>query len=377
MRKTSWFFTILCGVVFAILIPNFALRGSQNDFIGYWSASRLLITGGNPYDENSLRNLEQTIRPDLKVVEVWNPPWLLLIFAPFGILPFDLALRFWTFCNVFLLVMALFLTWKMAVGSDYQSYFLLILAAGFLFGDTIFLIRIGQISTLILISLVLGVYFIEKEKDWLAGAVLFFTTIKPHLIYLVLAVVFVWSIRKRRLKIWAGMAIAGFSSILVSCFLFPDWLTFYRNAIYRMPYSGLYSSTLGSFINVIWGTEVFRYIGILLLPLAFPFSKIIPRIGWLTTVNLSLTISIPLSPYGFSFDQVLLLPAVTQMLSWIIKKEVPLPSALGIGMGLSFIYGALFWMSRRDLPDYRYFCVAFCICILYLLAWRYQGEKSL
>ena len=143
MRKSFWFFTIICGVLLSILIPNFDPGGSRNDFIGYWSASRLLITGGNPYDENSLRSLQKTIRPDLEVVEVWNPPWLLLILAPLGILPCDLALRVWTFCNVFLLAMALFLTWQRALGPDYQSYLILILAAGFLFGDTIFLIRMG------------------------------------------------------------------------------------------------------------------------------------------------------------------------------------------------------------------------------------------
>ena len=376
MRKSFWFFIIFYGLLLAIIIPNFDPGGSGNDFIGYWTASRLFITGGNAYEENSLRSLQKAIRPDLEVVEVWNPPWLLVILAPLGILPFDLAVRLWIFLNIFLLVVALFFTWQMAVGSNYQKFFPLVLYAGFLFGNTYDMIQIGQISSLILISLMVGIFLIQKERDWLAGATLFLSTIKPHLVYLVFIVILIWCIRKRRWKIWGGMALTGLFSSFIVWLIFPYWFEVYMNKIFQLPYFDLYSSTLGSFVAAIAGINYFRYIGILLLPLAFPLSKLILKDGWLTAINLTLTISIPLSPYGYSFDHVLLLPAVTEMIAWIVRRELPIPIAWVTGVGLIIIYGVLLWMNILALPYYWYFWTALALFFLYFVAWRYRCAKN-
>ena len=115
MRKSVWFFTIFYGLLLAIIFPNYSPGKGGKDFLSYWSASRRFITGENPYDESSLRNLQKINHPkpeirDKDVGRVWNPPLVLLILAPFGILPFNLAVRLWIFINVFLLVMALFIT---------------------------------------------------------------------------------------------------------------------------------------------------------------------------------------------------------------------------------------------------------------------------
>jgi hypothetical protein len=382
MPRSAWFFAIFSGLFLAIITHNYAPTIGVHDFIRYWSASRLLITGGNPYDANSLLNLQKASCPKLRfddkdVVEAWNPPWLLLTMAPLGILPFELSVRLWLFLNIFLLVMALFLTWRMAVGSNYKHFFPLILYAGFLFATTLEMIVMGQISSFVLISLILGVLLIQKEKDWISGAVLFLTTIKPHLVYLVLLVILIWAIRKRRWKIWGGMALTGLSSSFIVWLIFPDWAEVYMKKLFQMPYFKIYCSTLGAFVASVAGINHFRYIGILLLPLAIPLSKLILKDGWLTAINLSLTLSIPLSPYGFSFDHVLLLPAVTEMIAWIIKKKLPIPIAWVITVGLIITYGVLFWMqSTPGLPYTRFFLIGFALFILYFVAWRYRREGN-
>ena len=61
----------------------------ENDFLRYWSSSKILLTGGNPYDSESLYQLQFALRPNLisenEVVQAWNPPWLILLISPFGI----------------------------------------------------------------------------------------------------------------------------------------------------------------------------------------------------------------------------------------------------------------------------------------------------
>ncbi len=381
MPRSAWFIAIFFGLFLGIITHNYAPKIGAQDFVRYWSASRLLISGGNPYDARSLLTLQKANSPKLKfydndVVETWNPPWLLLVMAPLGILPFDLAVRLWIFLSIFLLVMALFLTWRMAMGSKYQSLFILVLCVDFLSGNTLDMIKLGQISSLILISVILGVFLIQKEKDWLSGVILFFSTIKPHLVYLVLLVILIWSIRKRRWKIWGGMALTGFISSFIVWLIFPGWPEVYTKNLFRLPYFDLYCSTLGSFIASVAGINHFRYIGVLLLPLALPLSKLILRDGWLTTINLALIISIPLSPYGFSNDHVLLLPAVTELIGWIIKSELPMPIAWVTGVGLIITYAALLLMMIQTLPYYWFFWTAFALSIIYFVAWRYRNEGS-
>ena len=56
-----------------------------NDFIGYWSASRLLITKGNPYSPTQLTAMQ--IEGGLTFQQphlLYNPPWTLPIIVIFG-----------------------------------------------------------------------------------------------------------------------------------------------------------------------------------------------------------------------------------------------------------------------------------------------------
>ena len=157
--------------------------------------------------------------------------------------------------------------------------------------------------------------------------------------------------------------------------MFPGWLDIYTKKIFQLPYFEIYTSTLGSFLSSVAGLNQFRYIGILLLPLAIPLSKCIAKDGWLSTINLTLTISIPLAPYGFGNDHVLLLPAVTEMITWIVTKKIPVLISWITAIGLITTYGVLLWITTIPaLPYYWLFWIAFAIFILYFVAWRYRCD---
>jgi len=383
MKRIAIFFTIFLGMILAVVVPNFTPGRGEQDFIRYWAASRLLVIGGNPYDGKELTALQNETQPDLMIkegdiVEAWNPPWLLLTLLPLGLLPFNFAVPLWIFLNVVIVVSSLWMSWQLSGGADNRRLFLIVLGAGVLFGNTVILIRLGQISTLVLASLLIGITFIKEKRDWLAGAILLIATIKPQLSYLVLLVLLIWSLYHRRWKILAGMALAGLASVLIVWLILPDWLSIYIQTIRRLPFTNIYTSTLGSFISEVFRISIFKYIAILLLPLAFPIAKYADKIGWFTTLNLALVISIPLSIYGFSFDQVLLLPAVVQMIAWITQKKLSSKVAMGIGIGIMITYALLLWMmSLKELPYYWFFWISFFILCLYLIAWRsYYGRNK-
>lgn len=378
MKRIPIIFFLILSLLLTVVVVASVPGAGQHDFLRYWAATHLLVNGGNPYNGPELRALQKATQPGLmadeeEIVEAWNPPWLLLVLAPLGILPFNIAVPIWIFLNFAIITSVLMYSWYLAGGKNNPKLYLVVLGAGILFGSTIMLILLGQISTLILLALLLGVLFIQKERDWLAGAILLITTIKPHVVYLVLLLILIWSIIHRRWKIIAGMIVSAMISALIVWIFQPDWLNIYIKTILSLPYTELYTSTLGSLIASVFGINLFRYIGILLLPLAFPLAKQVDKIGWFTSLNLTLVISIPLSPYGFSFDQVVLLPAIVQMIAWIFKGELSLFLKWIIGIGLIAVYGVEFWLMYLGAVGYHWYAlISLSIMVLYLLAWRYH-----
>ena len=68
-----------------------------DDFLQYWAAGRLNATGGDPYDADRLLELQRGAgRPaDRPAVVMWNPPWVLTLAMPFGLLPPRTAQLLW------------------------------------------------------------------------------------------------------------------------------------------------------------------------------------------------------------------------------------------------------------------------------------------
>lgn len=375
----SLIFVLIISIFLAILIPSKGIEIGENDFLAYWSASKVLISGGNPYDPNALYEIQVSVRPHLEdhsnVMQAWNPPWLMLILSPFTLFKFNIASRIWIFCNVVLITLSLFLLWEMLFDPSDRKALYILLGAGFLFGNSIRLIQLGQVSSLLLIGLVIIIWFLNKELYFLAGATLLLLTTKPHITYLVLLVIFIWVIRYRKWELFFGFACSGILSIIIVWLIFPGWFGAFVQNIFTLPYSQIYTSTLGSFFESEF--PYLKYFGLFLIPLAYPLSRYVDKSDWLTTLNLSIIISIPLAPYGFSFDHILYIPALVQMISWIWKKILPLFYAWVVGSGIVVMYLIIIYMGTVQMISYSWFVwpsVAFSG--LYLLGWRKKSGDN-
>jgi hypothetical protein len=141
MRKTL-LFVIIFGSLLALQAALTTSHVGEKDFLGYWSAAHLLLTGGDPYDPGALRKLQHSVRPeqvnkDAPPAIVWNPPWLILMLLPLGLLPFDLATLAWLFCNLVLVGLSLAMAWQSLAEGLGNRGFILALAAGFLYIGTL------------------------------------------------------------------------------------------------------------------------------------------------------------------------------------------------------------------------------------------------
>lgn len=383
LKRIIFLFIFIVGLTLAILIPSVREGWGENDFLRYWTASKILMKGGNPYDANELLQLQATIRPHLAeqvgVVQAWNPPWLMLLFSPLTLFNLSIATRLWIFTSTSLTILALYLLWEMVFEPSDRKGLILTLGAGFLYSNTMSMVYLGQISSLLLIGLVFFIWCLDRKYYLWAGVGLLLLTIKPHITYLVLLVIFIWVIRQRRWRVIIGLLMSALISMIIVWLIFPGWLSAYIETLFTLPYTQLYTSTLGSFFESVLGVGFIKYIGLLLIPLAFPLARYVDKAGWLTALNLALIISIPLAPYGFNFDHVLLLPAVVQMISWIRNKELPTNYAWAIGLGLVIDYLLVVYMTNLagEIPYYWYVWPSILLAVIFIVGWMKRNEYQL
>ncbi len=373
--KKNLIFILIMGIFFSIAVPMFNTNAVKGDFLAYWSSAHLLVYGGNPFNPEEMRAVESPIDPtrfsaSTGLISSWNPPWLFILLAPVGLLPYPVASIVWIFLNVMIIGLSLILAFKLCGGNPESRGMLMVFLAGFLFAGTAAYLVIGQITSLVLLAILGAIWGITHKQDYLAGFCLLVCTIKPHLTYFLILLIFIWMIRNRRWKILIGAIGSALVSMLVFWIVLPGWMSDYITLLHALPFTHLYTSTFGSFMAEVLQLPFFKYSAIILPFLIPPVYRLIDRFGWMTAANFSLLISIPLSPYGFYFDHILVLPAVVQMIYWISSQVFKLKYKIIVSLGLLVINLALiFILSINGLQIYWFFWIPLAVFALYLPVW--------
>jgi hypothetical protein len=93
-------------------------------------------------------------------------------------------------------------------------------------------IILGQFSILVALALVAALWSIERRHDVWAGIFLSITTIKPQMVFMVVAFLLIWALFQKRWRLAAGFAASVLVLLASSMLLVPTWpLDFARNAI--------------------------------------------------------------------------------------------------------------------------------------------------
>jgi len=373
---------LVLSLLLSVLIPILAPEKGQADFKAYWSTAALFVHGGNPYNPNEMLEIQNEAaglqEGTEAVLNAWNPPWLILLLAPLGFLSFHLAIKVWLFINLLMIGNALILTWDLySVRNDIRG-FQYIMLASFFYIPTIFTIAMGQISGLVLVGIILCLSWLNKNQDWFSGAALLVTMIKPHLSYFFILLVLVWIIKNRRWKIIGGMVSFAAVTTLIFSIILPDWPKDYFSLILSMPFTQIYTSTVGSFMDVIFGTKLFYFSAVIVLFLLNPVHALTRSEEWLVPANFSLLIGVPFSPYGFLFDQIVLLPSIIHIIVWIRTKQIRGINALLISLSLMLInVGLLVLATAQGGQGYFMFTWApLVLLVTYFLAWKIKSEPS-
>jgi len=228
----------LCVIIIAGLFwvnHQFSINNpGGNDFLVHYMGTRsLIIDKLSPYsDEVAVRiqiaaygHPAQGIEHELRVA---YPLYSVFLFAPFSVISdYEIARAAWmTVLEVALVAMA-FLSIKLVGWKPSLAIQGWILLFSLIWYHALRGVING--NAVILIGLLLTAVFsyIKSNNDELAGLFLAITTIKPHLVVLIIPFILVWAVYQKRYKVLAWFV--GSMAILISLglLIIPDWI--YQN----------------------------------------------------------------------------------------------------------------------------------------------------
>ncbi len=278
---------------------------ARTDLAAYRASEILFMKGKNPYDPAASIKLQQEMGKDAGPGSlVWNPPSFFVTFGLLSLMPPEITPFLWP---VLIIPAAFGIMLSGAAlsrgGNVPEKWIAFCVFSSISFYSELVLL---QISSLIILLIVLGCILFLHGKTFLSGLCLSALALKPHLgLFPVLPVLF-WAVNDGKWqRVFSGLLIGVLAPLLAAEFISPgvlsNWLTRSHWPVF------LYGSTLTSFIRA------FRYsssghdfsAAIWIVPaagavLVFLFQWKFPRSASLA-VAMALT---PLfAPYGYLQDQ--------------------------------------------------------------------------
>jgi hypothetical protein len=236
---------------------------------------------------------------------------------------------------------------------------------GFVFAPVLACIQAGQISIFFLLGVLLFLYFRDRFP-MIAGAALLPCALKPHLFVPFGVVLVLWILRTKRYRILVGTLSALMLSCVVPFYLDRDLWSQYTQMMRTAGIMNHFAPTLG-FLLRLWIYP--RATWLQFVPeaaacvwAAWYFWVRRNRWDWMDQGLLLLLVSLLCRPYGWFFDESVLLPAVlTGMFRGRETGRSFIPLALAAGVALLELCLSI----KVTSPFYMWTTPAWLACYLY------------
>ena len=330
-------FTLVNAVLFNLVSASItsaqmvakADESGVRDFVEYWSASRLLFDGRNPYSPNELLKLQRSVGwPGSTALIMWNPPWTFPLTLPFGMLSYSLGQMAWLLVQLLLILVCTNLLARLYGNSSATCRIEWGVALSFV--PTVFVLIIGQISPMVLAGIT-GFLVLESKGKWLAaGAALAVVSIKPHLLYLFWLALCLWICREGRWRIALGALMSFLLVALVPLYfdrdIYGQYFELYKLEGILQPFDQA-TPTLRNIFPLLFGRSD-RWLQS--LPIVIGFAWLIyywrrnrARWQWSEELPLILLVSVTTSFFAWTYDYVVFLPALIEVTAWIKQTKLP------------------------------------------------------
>ena len=356
-----WLTTLsLCLPLFLVRIWFLSLPLQYYDFITYWTAGHLFVTGGHPYSQAAISALPQLPGVPAQPQLMLAPPWTLPIVALMSLWPFRTGQAGWWAISILLNCFSSIGLWMYFGGAKHRFWVAILIAATFIpMGGAEFM---GQITPLMLASLTAFLLCLKSKRHFAAGALLLGVGFKPHLLYLFSLAVLLWVLQTRTWSVLAGAGTALVTATLAT-FLFNANALDYFHETYGLATTApcgigwVLRESLGvqhawlQFLPCIFGLMWF----------AFYWARHRRDWDWPTHLPLLLIVSVASSPYCWYHDFILILPALIALaargacrVAWVAAAYLGVQAAI----------------AGADILSPAWMCVASVLWIPFYLAAR-------
>jgi hypothetical protein len=348
----------------------------QVDFLQYWAAHKVMLAEQDPYAAGPMLALErrQGFRgPEPQIG--WNPPWLVTLLSP--VLIFSLRTSTWLWLGLNVLFATLL---GLAVVRTYRGRGAMrpaLLPAFFLFHPLVSNLHYGQVGLLLAFCVAGFLYAAHRERDLLAGVLLVPLSAKPHLVYLLLPLLVYWMVLRRRWRVAAGFVL-GFGALLAWTWLrYPGSFSAWTSGLRARPPIAWMTATLAGVLRL----QLHRVAGVASQwPIvAVPSFTLAAFTAWLLVrrplpdlrrlLPPVLALSLFTAPYGWLFDQCLLLPIQVGLVALACADGVPARSRRAVVGAVISVQVAMFGgqiLGLCEMQDYFVFPLAL------FLVWAYS-----
>jgi len=343
------------------------------DFVTYWAATSLVRDGLNPYDPALMRAVQESLVPlgAEYTPMAWNPPPLFVFLLPLTLLPYDPARFVWLLWNLAIVAGCSLLLARLYFPAGARRWTGLFLLFAFSLPQVVVGIFMGQVTFLVFLGLTAALVLIRKEKWFWAGAVLVLTSIKPHMVVLVLVyLLLIMMMSSRRRAGWLGLGLAGLACGVLLFLLRPEWV---RDLLGEMSIAPVHwaTPTIGGLLSHYGAGEAARYIIVLLLPLPVLLARRQKALSVEFSAALLTLLTVPCTFFGWSFDQVILLVPAAQVFAWLAGVE---RRGVRVGFALAIAGGVVVnWVLRfLNINDLFTLWYPLYWWLLFGLAWRFS-----
>lgn len=336
---------------------------AESDFISYWAAGHLLVHGQNPYDFQAVHALELAAGRNAgePVLMMRNPPVAFFMALPWGWIGPKAGVIVWMFFLLGALGLASRSIWESNGRPDTLLNFF-----GFGFAPALACLMAGQCGILLLLGIALFLLFM-KDRPFLAGAALLLCALKPQFFAPFGIALLLWCVTTRKgYRILAGFSVAMLASCVLAYTLDPHAWGQYSE---MMRLGGALnevgprlSAELRLFINprVVW--IQFAPEAAACVWTVWYFWTRRQSWSWMDHGLVLLLVGAMCTPYGFLYDESMLLPAILAAAYRCMQLRRPLwPLAvlavaelLELGMGATIVSPYYLWTTPACLCWYLY-----------------------
>jgi hypothetical protein len=213
-----------------------------NDFLVHWMGTRALLKDGiSPYSDETAIRIQtyaygRPAQPGEHELRVAYPLYSIVLFAPFALIDdFVLARAAWMALLEIGTIALVFLSLRLANWKPGPILLGLLLVFSVFWYHGLRTLINGNAVILVAVGLVAGLIALRAGAEELAGVLFAFTTIKPQVVVLVLAFVFIWGVFNHRWRM-VGWMLATVALLAASAALiYPDWIVQDLREVIRYP----------------------------------------------------------------------------------------------------------------------------------------------